>query len=98
MVAMTFGRRDALYNGLQNVLDADAVFGAGHDAVALLDDQQLFNLAHDAFGVGSGQIDLVDDRNDRQIVLEREVIVCQRLRFDALRGVDDQQRALAGRE
>jgi hypothetical protein len=33
-----------------------------------------------------------------QVVLEREVEVGQRLGLDALRGVDEQQRPLAGRQ
>ena len=41
------------------------------------------------------QIDLVDDRNDLEVVLDREVGVGQRLRLDALRRVDQQQRAFA---
>ena len=41
------------------------------------------------------QIDLVDDRDDLEVVLDREVGVGERLRLDALRGVDQQQRALA---
>ena len=41
------------------------------------------------------QVDLVDDRDDLEVVLDREVGVGQRLRLDALRGVDQQQRALA---
>ena len=42
------------------------------------------------------QIDLVDDRNDLEIVIQRQIGVGQRLRFDALRRVDHQQRAFAG--
>ena len=45
--------------------------------------------------VGAGQIDLVDDRNDFETVVDREVSVGQRLRFDALRRIDHQQRAFA---
>ena len=52
----------------------------------------------DPLGVGVGQVDLVDDGDDRQVVLERQVDVGQRLGLDALGGVDDQQRALAGGE
>ena len=42
------------------------------------------------------QIDLVEHGNDREIVLHGQVQVGQRLGLDALRGVDEQQRALAG--
>ena len=39
------------------------------------------------------QVDLVEHRDDVQVVLEREVEVGERLRLDALRGVDQQHRA-----
>ena len=48
-------------------------------------------------GLRAGQIDLVDDRDDLEVVLDREVGVGQRLRFDPLRRVDDQQRPFATR-
>ena len=41
------------------------------------------------------QIDLVDDRDDLEVVVDGEIRVGQRLRLDALRGVDEQQRAFA---
>ena len=46
-------------------------------------------------GCARRQIDLVDDRDDLEVVLDREIGVGQRLRFDALRRVDEQQRAFA---
>ena len=49
-------------------------------------------------GLRARQIDLVDDRDDLEVVLDREVRVGQRLRLDALRRVDQQQRAFARRE
>ena len=44
------------------------------------------------------QVDLVDDRDDLEVVLDGEVRVGERLRLDALRRVDEQQRAFAGGE
>ena len=49
-------------------------------------------------GLGAGQVDLVDDGDEFEIVLDGEIGVGERLRLDALRGVDDEQRALAGRK
>ena len=45
--------------------------------------------------VGVRQIDFVDDRNDRQILFHRQMDIGDGLGFDALRGIDDQQRAFA---
>ena len=41
------------------------------------------------------QIDLVDDRNDFQAVIDREIRVGEGLRFYALRSIDYEQRAFA---
>ncbi len=49
-----------------------------------------------ARNVGAGQINLVDDGNDFEPVIDREIGIRQRLGFDALRGIDHQQRAFAG--
>ena len=49
-----------------------------------------------SLGLGAGQVDLVDDRDDLELVLERQVGVGDGLRLDALRGVHHQERALAG--
>ena len=46
-------------------------------------------------GICLRQVDLVDDGDDLEVVLEREVRVGECLRLDALRRVDDEQRALA---
>ena len=45
--------------------------------------------------LGRGQIDLVDHRNNFQVVMQSEVGIGERLRLDALRRVDHQQRAFA---
>jgi hypothetical protein len=51
--------------------------------------------ARHPFGVGRRQVDLVEHRDDLEIVLHRQVQVGEGLRLDALRGVDQQDRALA---
>ena len=58
----------------------------------------LLDLLPDPLGLGGGQVDLVDHRHDLVVVLDRLVDVGERLRLDALRGVDHQQRAFAGGE
>jgi hypothetical protein len=44
------------------------------------------------------QVDLVHGRDDREAGVARQVVVGERLRLEPLRGVDQQDRALAGRE
>ena len=45
--------------------------------------------------LGARQVDLVEDRNDLEPRVEREEQIRERLRLDALRRVDDEDRALA---
>ena len=58
--------------------------------------EDVLELLDDHLGLRRGQVDLVEDRDDDEPLREREVDVRDRLRFDALRRVDDEQRALAG--
>ena len=50
------------------------------------------------FGVGAPQVHLVQDRNHLDAEIDRRVAVGDRLRFDALRRVDDEKRPFAGGE
>ncbi len=79
----------------QDLFDADAGLGAGQDRFAGVEPDDLLDLLPDALGVGGGEVDLVDDRHDLMVVLDGLIDVGQRLRLDALRRVDDQQRAFA---
>jgi len=47
---------------------------------------------------GDGQVDLVHHRDDLEVGVQRQVEVGQRLRLHALRRVDQQDHALAGRQ
>ncbi len=78
----------------------DAHTGLGADA------QHVLGLAADQAGQlrgvlvdhGAGQVDLVEHRDDVEVGAHGEVEVGERLRLDALRGVDEQHRGLAGLE
>ena len=48
--------------------------------------------------LGGGQVDLVEHRDDREIVLQGKVEIREGLRLDPLGGVDEQDGALAGRQ
>ena len=61
-----------------------------------IEPDHVFDLLPHPLGLGGGQIDLVQDRHDLVIVVERLVDIGQRLRLDPLAGVDHQQRAFAG--
>ena len=63
--------------------------------VAADDGGQLFRVA---LGLGGREVDLVEHRDDLEVRVDGQVEVGQRLRLDALRGVDEQDGALAGLE
>ena len=92
------GRWDAVHDRLEHFGHAGAVLGAGEEDVLARDGERLLELAHHHLRVGGGQVDLVDDRDDRQVLGHRQVHVGERLGLDALAGVDDEDGALAGLE
>ena len=89
-------RRNARDDRFQHRFHAEAAFGADQQRVGRGNRQDVFDLRLRFLGLRGGQIDLVDDRNDGEIVLRREERIGDGLRFDALAGVHDQQRAFAG--
>ncbi len=89
-------RGDLLDDRVQQRLDALA--GLGRDPqhlarVAADDGRQLLGVA---LGLGRGQVDFVQDRDDLEVGVDRQVEVGQRLRLDPLGRVDQQHGALAG--
>ena len=71
-------------------------FARREDHLLARDREDVLELLHDdARAAADGQVDLVDDRDDREALAQREVDVGERLGLDALRGVDDEDRALA---
>ncbi len=87
--------RDQLDDAVEQRLDAHAGLAAHAQHVIRIAADQLGELARVLVRVGGRQVDLVEHRDDREVVLEREVEVRESLRLDALRGVDEQDRALA---
>ena len=77
-------------------MHADALLGAGQNGVAGVQADDGLDLLADALRLGGRQIDLVDDRDDFQIVMQGQVGVGERLGLDALGGVHHQQGAFAG--
>ena len=92
------GRGQAGHDGFQHALDVEAGLGADHHGVGGIEADHILDLLLDALRLGGRQIDLVEDRDDLVVGVERLIDVGERLRLDALRGIDHQQRTLAGRE
>ena len=88
-------RRDPFDDGLEDVDDAGPVLGAGEDDFLARDRQHVLELVDDGVRVGRGQVDLVEDGDEREVLAQGEVDVGERLRLDALGRIDDQDRAFA---
>ena len=95
-VGIAARRRHARDQLVEHVGDALAGLGADPPHVVGRLAEQLGDLLGDALGLGAGQVDLVQARDQLEPGLDRQVGVGHRLRLDALGRVDDQQRALAG--
>ena len=89
-------RRQAVDDRLQHDVDAEAGLGRDRHRVGGVEADHVLDLLPDALGLGGGQVDLVQHRHDLVVGVERLIDVGERLRLDALAGVDHQQRALAG--
>ncbi len=97
-VRVALGRRQPVHDRLQHLLDAEPGLGRDLDRVACVEPDHILDLLAHARRLGGGQVDLVEDRDHLVIVVERLIDIGQRLRLDPLRGVDHEQRALAGGE
>lgn len=89
------GRRHLTHELVEQLLHALAGLGADLEHVGGLAADDAGQLGGVLLRLGRRQIDLVEHRQDREVVLKRHVEVRQRLRLDPLGGVDEQDRALA---
>ena len=83
-------------DGFENLADADAIFGRSWDCVFGGNCQNIFELLAAFRHIGSGEVDFIKNRDDGEVLQQREVQVSYRLRLHALRGIDPQHRAFAG--
>ena len=83
---------------LQHGVDVDAHLGGDLRRVHSGQADDVLHLVLGLPHIGGGQVDLVEHRQDLQVVLHGEVGVGQGLGLHALGGVHHQHRALAGRQ
>ena len=67
-LGVALGRRDALDDGLEHLSHVGAVLGADHDHFLARDREHVLQLLDHELGLGRGQIDLVEDRDDHQVL------------------------------
>ena len=95
-VGISRRRGQALHDRLQHIRDAEAGLGADRDRLAGVDADHVLDLRLDAIGLGGGQVDLVQDRDDLVIGVDGLIDIGQCLRLDPLGRVHDQQRSFDG--
>ena len=89
-------RRDAVDDGVEQFGDARCPSCALHlEHFVGIDGQRLLHLDQHFVGPGVWQVDLVDDRHDRQVGVHRGEGVGHRLGLDALGRIDQQERPFA---
>ena len=69
-------------------MDTVSLLGRCENRLERIQAEVFIDLLAYALRIGSRQVDLVNHRHDLQIVLERQVEVGDRLRFDPLGSVD----------
>ena len=83
-------RREPVDDPFENRFRADPFLGAGKNGIRGIQSNDVLNLLLDPFRLRAGQIDLVDDRKNFQVVVQRHMNVGHRLRLDPLGRIDDQ--------
>ena len=96
LVGIADGGGDLPRYGLQHILDADAELGGNAGRLHAGQADDILDLLGNGVRVGAGQVDLVQDGHDLQIMVKRQIAVGQRLGLHALAGVHHQYGALAG--
>ena len=92
------GRRQPVHHCFEHVGDADAFFRAGQNRARSVEADNFLDLTPRLLRLRAWQIDLVDDGDDLEVVFDSQVGIGQRLRFDALRRINQQQRPFARSE
>ena len=97
-VGGALGRRHLRHDDVEQLADPLAGLRADPQHVGGVAADEVGELGGVLVRLRGRQVDLVEDRDDLQVVAQRQVEVRQRLRLDALGGVDEEYGALAGSE
>ena len=94
-VARAPRRRDAPHDRFEQLGDVGALLRRDAQDLVRLRPDELVNLLGPAVGLGAGEIDLVEHRDDLEPRVQGEKQVGDRLGLDALRRIDHEDRSLA---
>ncbi len=96
LVVFGLGRGDTVHDGVEHAGHVLAGLGGDLDDLLFVDAEELHELFRHGLYVRDGEVYLVEDGDDLEVVLHGEVEVGEGLGLDALARVDDEQRPLAG--
>ena len=97
-VGVTRGGRKVADDLVEQDLDAHAGLAGDAEHLVGVAADQVGQFRRVLLGLGCREVDLVQDRDDREVVFHRQVEVGEGLGLDALGRVHQQDRAFAGRE
>ena len=95
---VALGTRQLPHDSCEHVVNALAGLGGNGDRLERIQPQIRVDLLAHALDVRGRQIDLIDHRQQFQIIIQGQVEVGDRLRLDPLGSIDHNQRAFAGHE
>ena len=93
-LAVAARRRNALHNRGEQLIDALAGLGRDVDHLVVREADDIDEFGSDRLGTRHIEVDLVDHRDHREVLLERQIDVGERLGLNAFGRVDDEQGAL----
>src|SRR5438094_9923519 len=94
-IRIAFRRRNTIDNGLEDFFDAVSIFCADQQCVLGIHSDNRIQLFARARNICAGKIDLIDDRQDLEMVIDCKIGVDERLRLHSLRCIHNKKGALA---
>ena len=89
-------RRHSVNDCFQHIRHPLPGLSADQDGIGCVQSHRTFDHFLGASNVGTRQVNLVDDRNDLEPIVDRQIRIRQGLSFDSLRSVHNQERAFTG--
>ena len=96
ILIIAFGRRQIFHDTLQDIFHIQSCLCRDTRCIGTVQTDDVFDLFLCPLDIGTGQIDLVDDRQDLQIIVQSQVGICQSLGFDALRCIYHENCSVTG--
>ncbi len=96
LTRITIRRRNKTYHLLKQKVDIKALFRRNFLNIFFLELKNFLELTDSFVQVDVSDIDLVNDRHDLKIIIDRQIIIGHSLRLNTLRCINDQQRPFTG--